>query len=121
MKPQYKFFANFAYARAGLAEIWGSEKSFRIEVCIFVPAFLTLFWFKFNLAFNIAIVLCMGLVLALECVNSAIERAVDLTTSEFHPLAKTAKDAGSAAVMIANFMLAGLWCWALADSFGAGL
>mgnify|MGYP002509294066 CR=1 FL=1 len=34
----------------------------------------------------------LGIILALELINTAIEAAVDLTTSKIHPLAKIAKD-----------------------------
>ena len=43
----------------------------------------------------------IGLVLVAEGVNSAIERAIDTTTPNFHPLAKAAKDIAAASVLIA--------------------
>ena len=45
--------------------------------------------------------LCIALVIALEAINSAIEYLVDLTSPDFHPLAKKAKDIAAAAVLIA--------------------
>jgi len=39
-------------------------------------------------------------VLALELVNTAVERVVDLVTKEFHPLAKQAKDIAAGAVLL---------------------
>lgn len=113
MKPKYSFFSNFAYARAGLAQIYKSEKSFRLEVAIFGVLTLLLFWFKFDSVYNILIIAAQVFVLALECVNSAIERAVDLITDDYHELAKQAKDAGSAAVMIGNFFIGFVWIAAL--------
>ena len=59
----------------------------------------------------------MVLALILECVNSAIERVVDLASPEFHKLAGAAKDAASAAVMIGNFLCGGLWIWAIIYKF----
>lgn len=47
------------------------------------------------------LVLTVGAVITLELVNTAIERAVDLVTGEFHPLAKAAKDIAAAAVLVA--------------------
>ena len=38
--------------------------------------------------------------LALELMNSAVERVVDLLTTERHPLAKQAKDLAAGAVLI---------------------
>lgn len=59
----------------------------------------------------------MILALILECVNSAIERVVDLASPEFHKLAGAAKDAASVAVMIGNFLCGGLWIWAIIYKF----
>ncbi|MFC3344077.1 diacylglycerol kinase family protein [Paenibacillus abyssi] len=41
-----------------------------------------------------------SLVIAMELMNTAIEKAVDLTMPQRHPLAKTAKDAAAAAVLV---------------------
>ena len=48
-----------------------------------------------------AVVLCIGMVCALECVNTAVEATVDLITEKYHPLAKVAKDCAAGAVLIA--------------------
>lgn len=113
MKPRYSFFKNFAYARAGIREIYKNEKSFRLEVFIFGFLTLLLFWFKFDSVYNLLIITAQIFVLALECINSAIERTVDLVTSQYNELAKQAKDAGSAAVMIGNFFVGFAWIVAI--------
>ncbi|WP_372662916.1 diacylglycerol kinase family protein [Cohnella sp.] len=41
-----------------------------------------------------------------ELLNTAIERAVDLATTEVHPLAKAAKDTAAGAVLVAAFFAA---------------
>lgn len=41
-----------------------------------------------------------GSVAAAEMINTAIEAAIDLETSEIHPLAKIAKDTASSATLI---------------------
>ena len=50
------------------------------------------------------------MLLVVELINSAIEACVDLATDEIHPLAKKAKDAGSAAVLLCILWL--ILCWA---------
>jgi diacylglycerol kinase (ATP) len=42
-------------------------------------------------------------VIAMEMVNTAVEAAVDVTTSQFNPLAKVAKDVAAGAVLLATF------------------
>lgn len=48
----------------------------------------------------ILLLLCIGVVISLEAINTAIERAVDLCTEEIKPLAKQAKDTAAAAVFV---------------------
>ncbi|KLV27313.1 diacylglycerol kinase [Niallia circulans] len=50
------------------------------------------------------IAFCIGLVISLELINTAIERVVDLVTSEYHPLAKEAKDIAAGAVFVAAIL-----------------
>ncbi|MBV8679347.1 MAG: diacylglycerol kinase [Aquitalea sp.] len=47
--------------------------------------------------------------LIIELLNSAIEAAVDHTSLERHPLAKRAKDMGSAAQLLGLINLAAMW------------
>lgn len=48
-----------------------------------------------------ALLLTCGMVLALEAVNTAVEVVVDLVSPDHHPLAKIAKDAAAAAMIVA--------------------
>ncbi len=57
-----------------------------------------------------AIILAGGiLILAAECLNTAIERVVDDISIEQRPAAKQAKDAGSAAVAITAIATGVVW------------
>jgi diacylglycerol kinase len=47
----------------------------------------------------IALLVCTGLVIGLEMLNSAIERVCNLHTTEFHPGIKIIKDVAAAAVL----------------------
>ena len=58
---------------------------------------------------HLVLVLSMMLVVLVEFVNSAIERAIDRISLELHPLSRIAKDLASAAVLVAVLM-SGL-CW----------
>ena len=57
-----------------------------------------------------ALILALGiLVLAAELLNTAIEDAVDYISTEDNPLAKRAKDAGSAGVAVAAIAAGVAW------------
>ena len=47
------------------------------------------------------IVLTVALVLAAECVNTALEALCDVASPGYHPLVKRAKDVSAAAVLVA--------------------
>jgi diacylglycerol kinase (ATP) len=53
------------------------------------------------------------LVLIVELINSAIEATVDRVSIEHHPLAKRAKDIGSAAVFVALLNVLFVWGFVL--------
>lgn len=116
-QPQYKFFKNWGYALKGLKEIFKNESSFRLEIYIFSLAFISLFFWNFGAVLNMFLIFSMVLVLVCECINSAIERVVDIASPDIHPLAGAAKDAGSTAVMICNTLCAGVWIYAIWDKF----
>ena len=46
------------------------------------------------------VLLLIALIFALEMINTAIERVVDLASPNFHPLAKQAKDIAAGAVLV---------------------
>ena len=100
MKPKYRFYSNTIYALSGLAAMWKNERSFRIEIFIIVPLFIAIWFLPATTLEQILLSATLLFILAMECVNSAIEACIDLLSPAFHPLAKIAKDCGSAAVFI---------------------
>ena len=95
---------SFAYSVDGLKSAFIKEEAFRLEslglvllilVLLFVPWPL---WKKFSLA---AVFLLIPLS---ELFNSAIEDLSDFVSPDYHPLIKSAKDKGSAAVLLAIFV-----------------
>ncbi len=110
-KPKYHLFKNTKYALSGLTHVLKTESSFRLELfcAIFIIAGIIIIDTSLT---NKLILLVSGiLVLIIELVNSAIENVVDLVTKEYAPLAKTAKDIGSTAVMFS--IILHVVCWVL--------
>ncbi len=95
---------SFVYAFRGITYCIAHERNMRIHLCFtaYMFGFLTVHDFfevsrtQFALLFAVS-----GLVMALEAVNTAIEKAVDLETKELNSLAKISKDAAAGAVLIA--------------------
>lgn len=99
---------SFRFAYAGLRYAWRNEPNFRIECGIAVLALLMALWLSVS---PVPILLCIGLVLSLELINSSLEATLDLLSPDYHPLVKVAKDAAAAAVLLASIIsiLVGLW------------
>ena len=53
---------------------------------------------------------CIGMVVSLELVNTAVEAVVDLVTEEKKPLAKIAKDTAAGAVLFTAIMAVFIGC-----------
>lgn len=96
-----RFFRSFVAAGAGLWTCVRQERNFRIHMV--VAAYVLGFAPFFSLSRGEWAALCgvIALVLSLEAVNTAVERAVDLACPRPHPLAKAAKNAAAGAVLVA--------------------
>lgn len=58
-------------------------------------------WLRLDAGDWLWLLAAIFVVCATETINTAIERLVDLATSEVHPLAKAAKDTAAGAVLMA--------------------
>ena len=105
-----------AYSRDGLRAAC-EEQGFRQLLWLHGILLVLSFVLPFSLAVQMVLVLVSGLSLAVELLNTGIEAAVDHTSLERHPLAKRAKDVGSAAQSVMLALTALLWVVALVRSF----
>ncbi len=92
---------SFRNAFSGLRRLVTTERHFQLHLLAAGCAVILAGLLGFNRVEWAILVITIALVLVAEGVNSAIERAIDTTTPGFHPLAKAAKDIGTAAVLIA--------------------
>lgn len=93
----------------GVVDAWRQEHSFRSWVWANIASAGAALWLPLEGAER-ALILALGiLVLAAELFNTALERAVDHTSRDQHPLAGQAKDAGSAAVAVTAMAAGVAW------------
>lgn len=103
-----RFVLAFVYALSGILRGIVEERNLRIH---FVAGAVVLITAGLQGLSAIAIsilVLTIGFVIAMELVNTAIERTVDLVTLEQHPLAGAAKDLAAGAVLVSAITAAGV-------------
>lgn len=99
----------FGYSLQGFSAAFKHEDAFRQEVLLAIVLIPLAFYLGDNRVERALMIGSVLLVLIVELINSAIEAAVDHTSLDRHPLAKQAKDIGSAAVFIALIIVAVVW------------
>lgn len=101
---------SLGYALKGLHHVLGGELNFRIQTTVAVLVVITGFLTGLTAAEWSIIVLAIFLVLALETVNSAIEKLVDLVSPGRLEKAGLVKDISAGAVLLAatGSVIAGL-------------
>ena len=93
--------ASFGYAFAGLAAAWRTQPNLRIHVVLAAAVVAAGLLLRLAPLGWGVIALAIGLVIAAELFNTALEAVVDLASPQDHPLAKRAKDVAAAGVLIA--------------------
>lgn len=102
LKKQGKssFPESVGHALDGIQYVSGHERNFRIEIAFGILVSIASIILKVSIIEWCILVLVIGMVLALEMVNTAIERCVDLVTKDYKELAKIAKDVSAGAVLV---------------------
>lgn len=98
----------FGYALAGLKASFAGEKSVRAHGMAIAAAAALLLFLKPEPAWWALFSLAAGFMLAIELVNTAVEKLVDHLHPDLHPAIKTVKDTLAAAVLVACVAAAGV-------------
>lgn len=99
LKRKNNLVKSFGYAASGVVQA-GSERNFKVDVVAAVVVFVACALLQVPAWGWAAVAVCVGVQLAMETVNTAIEAIVDLASPEIHPLAKRAKDCAAGAALI---------------------
>ena len=81
---RYKLTSAFSNAGRGLFEAVCSERNLRIDACMAVVAIALGFGLRIDTPSWLAVIVCIGMMFALETVNTAIEAVVDAVIAA-HP------------------------------------
>ena len=97
-KDHPSFIRSFGYAIEGFVTAVRTERNIKVMLALGIAAVIAGIVLKIDLLSWCLVALCIGMVLFAELINTAVEAVVDLATTEFHPLAKRAKDIAAASV-----------------------
>lgn len=105
------FHKRLGFAVAGIVEGWRNERSFRTHILSGGAALAALCVIRPAPVWWAIVILMIGMILALELINGALEALVDHLHPEIHPRIRVVKDMAAGGVLIAaltSLVIAGL-------------
>ncbi len=99
-RQRHSLWASFCYAVRGFVAAVKSERNLRIHLVAVVAVTTISTFLSLNALEWVVLTLTMGMVVATELMNTALEAVVDLACPHLHPLAAVAKNAAAAAVLV---------------------
>jgi diacylglycerol kinase (ATP) len=101
----------------GLTSAVRSEAALRQELAVLAIAIPLGFFVAPSIAWYVAMIGVLWIVMAVELLNTALEKLADHVTPEWHAQIGMIKDCGSAAVFCTLCLAALVWIAALAERF----
>lgn len=90
---------SFGYAFQGMACLLRDEHNSRIHAGFMIAVVIAGCVFRITATEWCIVLICFGMVLMAEAMNSAVEAIADLVMPDRHPLIKKAKDVAAAGVL----------------------
>lgn len=109
----YRIIKAAGYSLDGFKAAYKFEAAFRQVFWLNLILFTAIILCPFTISVKMLLVIASFVSLIVELINTGIEASVDHTSTAKHPLAKIAKDVGSAAQFLALLLLFILWMVAL--------
>ncbi|MEC0091868.1 diacylglycerol kinase family protein [Paenibacillus macquariensis] len=94
------FLSSFGYAAEGIRYAMTTQRNMKVHGVAALFVILAAAVLQISTMRWLFLLLAITLVLTAEMFNTALEAAVDLVSSDIHPLAKAAKDTAAGAVLL---------------------
>ena len=101
-----KLINSFKYAFIGIITALKKEQNMKIHYLIMTLVIILGIIYHLSTFEWLICILCFGLVISMEMINTAIETTVNLVTTKTEPLAKIAKDVSAGAVLVSAIISA---------------
>ncbi len=98
---KYRFTKSLNYAINGMWRVFATEANMKIHLVITVLVVISGVLFKISVIEWLICLVCFGMVISMEMMNTALEKWVDFVSPEYHKAAGQAKDIAAAAVLMA--------------------
>ncbi|GAB6180073.1 hypothetical protein JCM14036_13920 [Desulfotomaculum defluvii] len=94
------FLKSFGYALAGIYYVLKTQRNMKVHMVATLLVVTVGLFLRISSEEWVDIIFAIFLVLAAECINTAIEAAIDLASPKQHHLAKISKDCAAGAVLL---------------------
>jgi diacylglycerol kinase len=111
MYKQQTIFSAFRHAFNGLWYFFLHERNGKVQCVAAIGAIGCGWLLAISAAQWICILLCIGAVLSLEMMNSALEKLCDVVQEDYHPAIKIVKDVAAGAVLWASVVSIVIACF----------
>lgn len=101
-----KWVKSFGHALNGLINLFRKERNAQIELVIGILVVAASFYFQITRTEWFVVLFCIGGVVGMEALNTALEKALDRLHPEKHRLIGLAKDISAAAVLWVSIIAA---------------
>jgi diacylglycerol kinase (ATP) len=94
--------ASFNYAFEGIIYVVRTQRNMRVHFAIALAVLPLAVWAGVTRIELLVVLMAVSFVLIAEMINTALEKAIDVATTSFDPLARVAKDIAAGAVLVAG-------------------
>ena len=91
---------SFGYAFKGVKDLFLTQRNAQIHLTISIIVIVAAYFFNISKTEWLICILLIGLVLAAEAINTALEYLTDLVSPDYHELAGKSKDVAAAGVLL---------------------
>lgn len=91
---------SFQYAVDGIVFVLQTQRNMKVHFLVGILVLLLAAMLNVSRLELLILVITVGLVIAVEMLNTAVEEVVNLVTEEIHPLARIAKNTAAGAVLV---------------------
>ena len=99
---------SFRHAFAGIAVVFRTEQSFRLQTCAALIVIVFSTWVRVTSIELVILLMMIACVLVLELINSVFERIVDTSKPRIHPMVGEIKDIMAGAVLLSSLVAVGV-------------
>jgi diacylglycerol kinase len=96
------FIKSVDFALQGMTQFFSKQRNAKLQTVMGITAITLGFIVSISPYQWLLVLFCIGLVISLEMINSAIEIFCDMVTTDFHPKIKIIKDVAAGAVLVAS-------------------